>query len=153
MLWGTFVSVRGGLICFHAPHLSRLLAKSSALMFYIVLHWRVLVDAMPPVCLPIKNLSNVFFKLNYRFQVYSPQNANGVVLLAPGHQLPQYWPTSAGPRYNIKMLSYQYRKSHCGDKTVVRSSYLHNGISYTGKSRSLYWIRALITPPVAHFTK
>ena len=27
----------------------------------------------------------------------------------------------------------QYRKSHCGDKTVVRSSYLHNGISYTGK--------------------
>ena len=32
----------------------------------------------------------------------------------------------------IKMSSYQYRKSHCGDKTVVRSSYLHNGISYTG---------------------
>ena len=33
-------------------------------------------------------------------------------------------------------------KSHCGDKTVVRSSYLHNGISYTGKISSLYWIRA-----------
>ena len=31
------------------------------------------------------------------------------------------------------MLSYQYRRSHCGDKTVIRSSYLHNGISYTGK--------------------
>ena len=41
--------------------------------------------------------------------------------------------------FNIKMLSYQYRKSHCGDKTVVRSSYLHNGISYTGKTASLYW--------------
>ena len=41
------------------------------------------------------------------------------------------------------MLSYQYRKPHCGDKTVVRSSYLHNGISYTGKMTSLYWIRAL----------
>ena len=41
------------------------------------------------------------------------------------------------------MSSYQYRKSHCGDKTVVRSSYLHNGISYTGKMSSLYWIRAL----------
>ena len=40
------------------------------------------------------------------------------------------------------MPSYQYRKSHCGDKTVVRSSYLHNGISYTGKMSSLYWIRA-----------
>ena len=45
-----------------------------------------------------------------------------------------------GPRFNIKMPSYQYRKSHCGDKTVVRSSYLHNGISYTGKITSLYWI-------------
>ena len=48
-----------------------------------------------------------------------------------------------GPWFNIKMSSYQYRKSHCGDKTVVRSSYLHNGISYTGKMSSLYWIVAL----------
>ena len=46
---------------------------------------------------------------------------------------------SAG-RFKIKMPSYQYRKSHCGDKTVIRSSYLHNGISYTGKKASLYWI-------------
>ena len=44
----------------------------------------------------------------------------------------------------MKMLSYQYRKSHCGDKTVVRSSYLHNGISYTGKMSSLYWIGAQV---------
>ena len=29
-------------------------------------------------------------------------------------------------------LSYQYRKSHCGDKMIIRSSYLHNGISYNG---------------------
>ena len=49
---------------------------------------------------------------------------------------------NTGPRFNIKMSSYQYRKSHCGDKTVVRSSYLHNGISYTGKMSSLYWIGA-----------
>ena len=48
-----------------------------------------------------------------------------------------------GPRFNIKIPSSQYRKSHCGDKTLVRSSYLHNGISYTGKTTSLYWIRAL----------
>ena len=27
--------------------------------------------------------------------------------------------TEAGPWFNIKMSSYQYRKSHCGDKTVV----------------------------------
>ena len=49
---------------------------------------------------------------------------------------------SSGPWFNIEMSSYQYRKSHCGDKTVVRSSYLHNGISYTGKMSSLYWIEA-----------
>ena len=42
----------------------------------------------------------------------------------------------------MKMSSYQYKKSHCGDKTVVRSSYIHNGIYYTGKTTSLYWIRA-----------
>ena len=46
------------------------------------------------------------------------------------------WP---GLWFNIKMSSYQYRKSHCGDKTVIRSSYLHNGISFTGKMPSLYW--------------
>ena len=47
-----------------------------------------------------------------------------------------------GAWFNIKMTSYQYRKSHCGDKTILRPSYLHNGISYTGKTTSLYWIRA-----------
>ena len=47
-----------------------------------------------------------------------------------------------GPRFNMNILSYQYRKSYCGDETVVRSSYLHNGISYIGKMTSLYWIRA-----------
>ena len=52
------------------------------------------------------------------------------------------FPILVRPRFNIKMSSYQYRKSHCGDKTVLRSSYLHNGISYTGKMTSLYWIRA-----------
>ena len=46
--------------------------------------------------------------------------------------------------FNIKMVSYQYRKSHFGYKMVVRSSYLHNGISYTGKMSYLYWIRAQV---------
>ena len=49
----------------------------------------------------------------------------------------------SGPWFNIKMSSYQYRKSHWGDKTVIRSSYLHYGISYTGKMSSLYWIGSL----------
>ena len=51
--------------------------------------------------------------------------------------------TSPGPRFIKKMPSYQYRKFHCGDKTVVRSSYLHSGISNTSKRTSLYWITAL----------
>ena len=38
-----------------------------------------------------------------------------------------------GPWFNIKMSSYQYRKSRFGDKTVVGSSYLHNEISYAVK--------------------
>ena len=56
----------------------------------------------------------------------------------------------SGSRFNIKMSSYQYRKSYCGDKTVVRSSYFHNGISYTGKMTSLYWIKALVTMLSSH---
>ena len=48
-----------------------------------------------------------------------------------------------GPQFNIKMTSYQYRKPHWGDKTILRPSYLHNGISYTGQTTSLYWIGAL----------
>ena len=40
---------------------------------------------------------------------------------------------------NTKMTFYQYRKSHCGDKMVVRSSYLHSGIFYSGKLASLHW--------------
>ena len=54
--------------------------------------------------------------------------------------------------FNIKMSSYWYRKSNCGDKMVVRSSYLHNGISYTGKMTSSYWISpqviADVTEPI-----
>ena len=44
---------------------------------------------------------------------------------------------------SIKMTSYHFRKSHFGDKMIVRPFYLHNNISYTGKITSLYWITAL----------
>ena len=60
----------------------------------------------------------------------------------PGHQQPRYRPCKICRA--LILASYQHRKSHCGDKTVVRSSYLHNGISYTGKTTSFYWIRAQI---------
>ena len=66
---------------------------------------------------------------------------SSVLSCAPGNT-PTLHP---GPWFNIKISSYQYRKSHCGDKTVVRSSYLHNGISYTGKMTSLYWISPLVS--------
>ena len=56
-----------------------------------------------------------------------------------------------GPRLNIKITSHQYRKSHCGNKTILQSSYLHNGISYTGKMTSLYWIRALFASAPSHY--
>ena len=52
---------------------------------------------------------------------------------------------TAGSWFNIKMSSYQYRNSHCGDKTVVRSSYLHNGIFCSCKMSSLYWISAQVS--------
>ena len=48
-----------------------------------------------------------------------------------------------GGLFNIKTSSYRYRESHCADKTILRPSYLHSGISYTSKMTSLYWFRAL----------
>ena len=33
---------------------------------------------------------------------------------------------------NTKMLSNQYRRSQYGVEAILRLSYLHNGISYTG---------------------
>ena len=53
--------------------------------------------------------------------------------------------TASGPQFNIKIPSYQYRKSHCGDKMILWPSHLHSGTSYTGKATYLYWIRAIIT--------
>ena len=57
--------------------------------------------------------------------------------------LAQFGAKISGPWFNIKTPYFQYRESHYGDKTILRPSYLHNGISYTGKTASLYWIQAL----------
>ena len=51
-----------------------------------------------------------------------------------------------GGWFNIMMPSCQYRKSHCGDKTILWPFYLHNGISYTSNITSLYWIWFLVSP-------
>ena len=50
-----------------------------------------------------------------------------------------------GAWFNIKMPSYQYRNSHCGDKAILRPAYPQSGISYTGKTTYLYWIGPLVT--------
>ena len=43
----------------------------------------------------------------------------------------------SGPWFNITMLSYQYRKFHHGDKMIIRSSYLLNGVSYFDNTASI----------------
>ena len=71
---------------------------------------------------------NAMFNLVLLIGIFRSPHDNVLMWIPPG-----VW-------FNIKISSYQYRKSHCGDKTVLRSSYLHTGISYTGKMTSLYWI-------------
>ena len=63
-----------------------------------------------------------------------------VLTFSSGPNVSKFW--ISGPWFNINMSSYQYMKSHCGDKTILLQSYLHNGISYTGKMISIYWIGA-----------
>ena len=63
---------------------------------------------------------------------------NDVILPILSHLMPR-------GRFNIMMSSYQYRKSHSGDKTLLQLFYLHYGISYTGKKTSLYRIRAQVS--------
>ena len=46
------------------------------------------------------------------------------------------------PWINIK-VSYRYRKSHHWDKTILRPSYLYNGISCSSNTTSLYRTKAL----------
>ena len=58
----------------------------------------------------------------------------------------QIWANSLGAD-SIKRCHLNSRKSHCGDKMVIRFSYLHSGISYTGKTSCLYWIRPLVPYP------
>ena len=85
-------------------------------------------------------LFNSLFSLNKVYQCH-----NIIIWLSSVLCLQYFWHQLApGPWFNIKMSSYQYRKSHCGDKTILWPSYLPNEISYTGKVTSSYWIGAQI---------
>ena len=78
------------------------------------------------------------------YQLTCLMNMTRVSRQRHGHRDTMGYVAHQGPNsIYYRMSSYQYRKSHCGDKTVVRSSYLHNGISYGGKI-SLYCIRAQV---------
>ena len=85
------------------------------------------------VILTVFNFQCVSFALLVLKPEYSGKNRSVWWLLMP------WLPALPRPWFNIKMPSYQYRKSHSGDKTAVLS-YLHYGISFTGKMASLYWI-------------
>ena len=102
-----------------------------------------LVDCAEIFCAPVKPQTITIW--NWRAHVIS-NPCDAEVGISLGNWVSCWY---SGPWFNIKMLSYQYRKSHCGDKTILRPSYLHNGISYTGKMSSLYWIRAL-DPSLTH---
>ena len=86
-----------------------------------------------------------WFLFNFMFMIWDSRHEDlQLFLLSFKHwqDLSLAFTVLAGPWFNKKMSSYQYRKSHCGDKTILRPSYLHNGISYTGMTTSLYQIRA-----------
>ena len=120
---------------FHGP-LDRLLLRNWESFLL-----RALCAGHPPVTggFPEQGASNVkrvYRKIsNIRRTKFPNSNVSRFVLQ---FSLPNLM--KPGPWFNLKMPSYQYRKSNCGNKSVVRSSYLHNGISYTGKMASLYWI-------------
>ena len=60
------------------------------------------------LCFPFLSCVSWSFHKNW----YLLDSHNNIPVLYP----PSLWP---GAWFNIKMPSYQYRKSHCGDKTVV----------------------------------
>ena len=68
--------------------------------------------------------SHVTFSESRWSTVFDPQQS---VEAIPGVAVFDRFYQDSGPWFNIKMSSCRYRKSHCGDKTAVRSSYLHNG--------------------------
>ena len=108
--------------------------------FHHWLHWKLSKWQLPVQ--PVIKISSKW--RHFRFSDWQCQKTPLLSSKCKNGCLTSFWKwITPGPRFNIKMSSYQYRKSYCGDKTVVRSSYLHNEISYPGKMTSLYWIRPL----------
>ena len=70
-----------------------------------------------------------FVRGNHRSLMDSPHKGAVMRKAFPCHDgiVSYEIPPDTGGWINMKMPSYQYRKSHCGDKTILRPSYLHNG--------------------------
>ena len=50
-----------------------------------------------------------------------------------------------GSHFNANMITYQHRKSYCGDQTILYWLFdLYNGIFCTGKTMSLYQNKLLV---------
>ena len=64
----------------------------------------------------------------------------GIAILGKQHLYIEESPAESW--FKIKMSSCQYRKSHYGDKTVVRSSYFHNGNWYTSSKTPFFHIES-----------
>ena len=92
-------------------------------------------DVFVHICIVQSRRTNKYHRLLLCPQIYS-------CICVSLSIVPALW-LAPGTWVNIKLSSYQCRKSHCGYKTTERSSYLHNGISYTARTTSLYWIDPL----------
>ena len=112
---------------------------------YILKETRLTTSQYSPALNIVSNTRKLISNLN--FTKHLPTKTSNSVAKSfwdKSNIFSPFRPSTPWGWFNKNIPSYQYRKSHCGDKTVVRSSYLHNGISYTGKMSSLYWIGALL---------
>ena len=69
-----------------------------------------------------------YITISYFYENTCILNKCGIQLELLFSQSPYCISRTSGPWFNIKMSSYQYRKSHCGDKMNLLPSYLNNGI-------------------------
>ena len=98
--------------------------------------WRILIFATSLKTYNVFEYTNRIITQHNNIELKEPI-AKKITLVVPCDAICQNW-------FNIRMLSYQYRKSHYGEKTILQPSYLYNGISYTGKTVSLYWIGPVV---------
>ena len=90
-------------------------------ILWIVYDYSTLVWARWFKSFPMKDKKPFIIRSQY-YGCWWPGDTNSHTIDREDNDLvvPELSGSTPGPRFNIKMSSYQYRKSHCGDKTVVR---------------------------------